>query len=91
MGSDGVRLSVDDDVFKLEVGDAGGIELVVLDGDVEIFEEYVADVGLAGVAGQNAAAPDLVMRSSRVDAAKAFAASGQRGAEARRELKRRRE
>jgi hypothetical protein len=39
----------------------------------------------------SATAPDLVMRSSRVVAAKAFAASGQRGAEARRELKRRRE
>src|ERR1017187_9332687 len=45
----GVGLSVDDDVFELEVGDAGGIEFVVLDSDVEIFEEDVADVGLAGV------------------------------------------
>ena len=54
MGSNGVRLSVDDDVFELEVGDAGGVELVAvwpvcLDGDVEIFEEDVADVGLARV------------------------------------------
>src|SRR4051812_43567471 len=49
MGLDGVGLSVDDDVFKLEIGNAGGVELVVLDSDVEIFQEDVADVGLAGV------------------------------------------
>src|SRR6185437_3722909 len=48
-GLNGVGLSVDDDIFQLEVGDAGGVELVVLDGDVKIFQEDVADLGLAGV------------------------------------------
>ncbi len=46
---DRVGLSVDDDVFELEVRDAGGVERFVLDGDIEILQEDVADVSLAGV------------------------------------------
>src|SRR5580698_4484037 len=44
-----VGLSVDDDIFEREVGDAEGVELVILDGDVEILQEDVGDVGLARI------------------------------------------
>lgn len=44
-----VGLSVNDDVFEFEIGYAGGNKLVVLDGHIEIFQEDVTDVGLAGV------------------------------------------
>ena len=65
--SNGVGLSVDDDVFELEVGDAGGAELVVLDGGVEILEEDVADVGLAGVGPDGAEGGVRALDADEVD------------------------
>jgi hypothetical protein len=53
--------------------------------------KLMAWMALVMTVESSATAPDLVMRSSRVGAAMAFAASDQRGAEAIRELKRRRE
>jgi hypothetical protein len=49
VNSNGARLFVDHDVFELEAGDTGAVEFVALEGDVEILEENVADVGLAGI------------------------------------------
>ena len=49
MTLDRVGLSVDDDVFELEVRNAGGIELLVLDGYVEILQQDIADIGLTRV------------------------------------------
>src|ERR1035437_262319 len=67
MDLNGVGLSIDDDVFELDAGDAGGIELVVLEGDVEIFEEDVTDVGLTGVGSDCAEGVIRALDADKVD------------------------
>src|SRR5215472_1059414 len=66
-----LRLAVHLYVFELEIGDAGGRELVFVlrERDVEVLEQDVADVGLAGVRPDDAERGELALDSGEADVA----------------------
>src|SRR5215472_6359511 len=66
-----LRLAVHLYVFELEIGDAGGRELVFVlrERDVEVLEQDVADVGLAGVRPDDAEGGELPLDAGEADVA----------------------